>query len=101
LAPSTIEYYWVFVDDSTTPRAGIFRAKIQLNPFTKRIQFLVDGKNGFYDVTRANLPLVGTLVLDPMTADAGQCVEAKFPDNSGTSLPPSCTEAPPAIRCKK
>jgi cysteine-rich repeat protein len=98
--PSDIENYWVFDDDSTTPRAGIFRARIQFNPFTKRIQFLVDGKNGFYDVTRANLPLVGTLVLDPMTADTGQCVEAKFPDNSGTHLPPSCSNALLAIRCK-
>jgi cysteine-rich repeat protein len=99
---------WFFQDKSGTPRGGIFRVKLQRDPYTSQIRFLINGKNGFYDVatspnpqptpppkTQPNL-LHGVLVLDPMTADTGECAELEFPGG----LSPTCVNRPKAIRCK-
>jgi hypothetical protein len=50
------------------------------------VQFSVTGKDGSYGFVPAELPLVGTLVLDPPYAATNQCGEALFPGPS-----PSCT----------
>jgi len=43
------------------------------------LKFSVTGKNGSYAVTTANLPLIGTIILDVPFATTGLCGESMFP----------------------
>jgi hypothetical protein len=40
----------------------------------------VRGKQGAYPVDPSSLPLTGLLILDPPTAETGQCGQAVFSD---------------------
>jgi len=65
-----------------------------------RLARVVKGKNGNYPVNGANLPLVGTIVIDVPNATTGQCGEAKFP--AVPPAKPSClsTSGGKTIKCK-
>jgi hypothetical protein len=71
---------WTFVDRSDAPPAGITRVAIR--DLSKRqpglVHFRVTGKRGAYSVDPAALPLSGLLILDPPTAETGQCGAASF-----------------------
>jgi hypothetical protein len=43
------------------------------------LKFSITGKNGSYAVNTANLPLIGTVILDVPNATTGLCGESKFP----------------------
>ncbi len=55
----------------------------------------VKGKRGAYPVDPAGLPLSALLVLDPPTAETGQCGAATF-----SSVPSGCTSDAHAVRCR-
>jgi hypothetical protein len=68
---------------------GIQSVKLKKVPSVPgKYKFSVKGKNGSYPVNTANLPLVGTLVIDVPYATTGQCGEAKFPATPPAK--PSC-----------
>lgn len=56
-----------------------------------KYKFSVKGNDGSYPADAANLPLVGTIVIDAPFAVTGQCGEAAFP--SAPPLRPSCRAA--------
>jgi hypothetical protein len=59
---------------------GIQKFQLLKLPFPPgKYKFQLKGKNGTFPVDTANLPLIGTLVLNPPFAAAGQCGEALFP----------------------
>jgi len=71
---------WTFVDRSDAPRAGITRIAIR-DLSSKQpglVQFRVTGKRGSYALDPAEVPLSGLLILDPPTAETGQCGTASF-----------------------
>jgi hypothetical protein len=60
-----------------------------------RVQFRVTGKRGSYPVDATAIPLTGLLVLDPPTAETGQCGEARF---AGPAA--ECTADGTIVRCQ-
>jgi hypothetical protein len=79
---------------------GITTVQIQRSSRPGKYQTLVMGKNGSYPVNTANLPLVGTIVIDAPFAATGQCGEAQF-----SATPPGkrrCVAAGggKTVRCK-
>jgi hypothetical protein len=50
-------------------------------------RFRVEARNGSFAVPQAGLPLTGVLVLDPPTAETGQCGTARYPGAPG----PACS----------
>jgi len=77
---------------------GITRAQLRATPSVPgRYRFAIRGKNGTYTVNPANLPLVGTIVIDVPFATTGQCGEAKF-----NVAPAACTlvSGGKTVRCK-
>jgi hypothetical protein len=80
---------------------GIQKAQLKTIPSTPgKYKFSVKGKNGTYAINTANLPLVGTIVIDVPYAATGQCGEAQF-----TATPPakpSCVLAGggKTVKCK-
>ena len=77
--------------------------KMQLKKLSSpvgKFKFGVKGKNGNYPINGANLPLVGTIVIDVPNATTGQCGEAKFP--AVPPAKPSClsTSGGKTIKCK-
>jgi hypothetical protein len=73
------------------PPNGIEKVKLQVVGVPATIRFFVKGKNGNYPIDAADLPLTGTLVIDPPLATTGQCGEARF--LLAPSDTPSCTAA--------
>lgn len=57
---------------------GITRVRIVKRPAPSRLRFLVIGKHGDYAMTPAQVPLVGTMVIDSPVARTGQCGEIRF-----------------------
>jgi parallel beta-helix repeat protein len=88
---------WIYVNRGAAPPAGISRVVIR--ELSKKlpglVQFNVSGKRGSYAVDPAMLPLTGFLVLDPPTAETGQCGEAAFPGPA-----PGCTTDGRAVTCR-
>jgi hypothetical protein len=70
---------WKYVDRSPSPPAGIAGVSIRDLSRTRPgvVRVAVSGKRGSYAV-EASLPLTGLLVLDPPTAETGQCGQASF-----------------------
>ncbi len=59
---------------------GINKVQVKTYPSTPgKVKTQVKGKNGTYAINPANLPLVGTIVIDVPFASTGQCGEAMFP----------------------
>jgi parallel beta-helix repeat protein len=87
---------WKYVNRGETPPAGI--TNITIKDLSKRVAgrvyVKVKGKRGAYPVDTANLPLTGLVVLDPPTAETGQCGAAAFPGGALT-----CTTDGRAVRC--
>jgi parallel beta-helix repeat protein len=88
---------WNYVDRSATPPAGITRVMIDGRSRRRPglVRFRVKGKYGSYAVEPANLPLAGFVVLDPPTAETGQCGQMTFADPA-----PSCTTDGFEVRCR-
>jgi hypothetical protein len=84
---------WKYIDRSDDPPAGITRVAIR--DLSKKspglVQFSVKGRRGAYIVDPTNLPLTGLFVLDPPTAETGQCAQASFP---------RCTASGRAVECR-
>jgi len=61
---------------------------------------LAEGEERFLPVNGANLPIVGTIVIDVPNATTGQCGEAKFP--AAPPAKPSCVSISggKTIKCK-
>jgi hypothetical protein len=81
---------WSTSPSSWTYRSpsGISRFQLQpRGPVPGRYKFRVQGREGNYAVGPGGLPLAGVLVLDPPTAETGQCGEARFPGAPA----PACT----------
>ncbi len=77
--------------------------KMQLKAITStpgKYKFGVKGKNADYVVNQAQLPLIGTIVIDVPFAATGQCGEAMFPATFPTK--PSCTSTSggKTVKCK-
>ena len=88
---------WKYVNRSPDAPAGI--ASVTIRDLSRKapglVQFSVRGWRGAYAADPAKLPLTGLFVLDPPTAETGQCGQAAFP--GGTA---SCTAGPRAIVCR-
>ena len=87
---------WKYVNRSATPPGGIVGVAItdlsRMLPGLVRVH--VKGRRGAYPVDPAMLPLTGFLILDPPTAETGQCGEAIF-------FPPTrCTTNGVTVRCR-
>src|SRR5262249_14726031 len=63
---------WKYVNRSATPPSGITRVTIK-DLRRDAVRVSVEGKRGAYPVDLAALPLTGLVVLDPPTAETGQC----------------------------
>jgi len=88
---------WKYLDKSASPPAGI--TGVTIRDLSMRqpglIQISVRGRRGSYPVDTANLPLTGLLILDPPTAETGQCAEASF-----VGPMQSCTTDGRGIKCR-
>jgi hypothetical protein len=88
---------WKYVDRSATPPGGI--TSVSIKDLSLRqpglLQVKVTGKRGSYPIDPANLPLTGLLVLDPPTAETGQCGAASF---AGPAQ--GCTTDGKRVRCR-
>ena len=59
---------------------GIYKAQVKRSTkVVGLVKFTIAGKTGSYPVATANLPLVGTFVIDAPYATTNQCGEAVFP----------------------
>jgi hypothetical protein len=91
---------WTFKTANTGLINGIIKAQLRAIPSTPgKYKFAVKGKDGTYPVSTTNLPLTGTIVIDPPYATTGQCGEATFP--AVYPAKPSCSQvAGKTIKCK-
>jgi hypothetical protein len=89
---------WTYVDKRPDPPGGIVRVAIRARSRRdpERIDFTVTGRRGAYQVTPAQLPLRGLFVLDPPTAETGQCAAATFVEGPGT-----CRATRKRVRCRR
>jgi len=71
---------WTWIDKSDAPAGGI--TKVSIRDMSRKlpgvVQVTVVGKRGSYPVDTGSLPLTGLVVLDPPTAETGQCGQASF-----------------------
>ena len=71
---------WTWIDRGASPLGGI--ATVSLKHLSSQqpglVRFKVVGRRGDYAVDPAKLPLTGLLVLDPPTAETGQCGATSF-----------------------
>ena len=92
---------WTYLNKTLAPPAGITKVVAQDKSLKLPglVKFLAKGKNGSYAAFSANLPLTGLMVLDPPTAETGQCGELGFP---GPAPSPACVFDPVAgkLKCK-
>ena len=88
---------WKYANRSAAPPAGITGVTIKDLAAKHRdaVHVTVVGKRGAYAVDPAALPLTGLLVLDPPTAETGQCGIASF-----AGPPPSCRSDGRTVRCR-
>lgn len=66
---------WRYINKSSTPANGITSVRIKdlSNRQPGLIDFSIKGRRGNYAVALSAATLTGTLVLDPPTAETGQC----------------------------
>jgi hypothetical protein len=94
---------WTYLNKNKTvaPPAGITKLVVQDSSLKTPglVKFSATGKNGSYAAFSANLPLASLMVLDPPTAETGQCGEIGFP---GPAPSPACVFDPVAgkLKCK-
>ena len=88
---------WKYVNRSATPPAGITGVAIKdlSQKLPGLVQVIVRGRRGAYPIAPAMLPLTGLLILDPPTAEMGQCGQASFVGPS-----PACSTGGRTVRCK-
>jgi parallel beta-helix repeat protein len=88
---------WKYVNDGASPAGGITRVVVK--DLSRKqpglVQFSVSGRRGSYAADPSKLPLEALLVLDPPTAETGQCGRASF-----TGPTTTCTASGGVIRCK-
>jgi len=88
---------WRYVNGSAAAPGGI--ARVTIADLSQRqpglLQFSVQGRAGTYPMEPATLPLAATVVLDPPTAETGQCGAASFADSA-----PHCRVYGAAVRCR-
>jgi parallel beta-helix repeat protein len=87
---------WRYRDQRDAPPQGVTRVVIKdrSSGTPGLVQFGVKGKDGAFAVQSANLPLTGYFVLDPPTAETGQCGEVSFPAPDS-----SCTADGRTVKC--
>jgi len=77
---------------------GIYKAQVtKSTKIAGQVKFSVSGKAGSYPVVGANLPLVGTFVIDAPFATGNQCGDAIFPGPINVC---TYTSAAGLVRCK-
>lgn len=83
---------WRYINKSSTPPGGITAVTIKdlSNRQPGLIDFRIQGKRGNYAAAPQAAALTGTLILDPPTAETGQC-------GAGSA---ACTEHGGALRCR-
>jgi hypothetical protein len=88
---------WKYVNRSAAPPAGV--TGVAIRDLSKKtpglVQFSVRGRLGSYPVDPTKLPLTGLLVIDPPTAETGQCARATF-----DGPPPRCKADRASVRCR-
>jgi parallel beta-helix repeat protein len=88
---------WTWLDKRDAPAGGI--TKVRVKDLSRKLSGVVHvkitGKRGDYAVDTANLPLTGLVILDPPTAETGQCGEASFAGPEHT-----CTANGRSVVCK-
>jgi parallel beta-helix repeat protein len=88
---------WRYLNRSAAPPAGI--TAVTIKDLSRKspgdIRFSVRGRRGAHPVDATRLPLAGLLVLDPPTAETGQCGQATFPGPA-----PSCASDTWAAVCR-
>jgi parallel beta-helix repeat protein len=88
---------WRYINRSTAPPGVITSLVVKdlSRQASGLVRFTVRGARGSYPVAAARLPLTGLLVLDPPTAETGQCGRADF---AGPS--PSCRSDGRSLVCR-
>jgi hypothetical protein len=88
---------WRYMDEGANPPAGITRITVRHlpNSVPGLIRFRVKGKRGFYFAGAPQLPLTGYFILDPPTAETGQCGHSTFVAGG-----PTCTTDGRRVLCK-
>ena len=83
---------WRYTDKSSTPASGI--TSVVIKDLSSRrpglIDFSIKGRDGDYAAASDPVTLTGTLVLDPPTAETGQCAAATA----------ACLADPRSVRCR-
>jgi hypothetical protein len=71
---------WTYANRSAAPPAGIIAVRIRNRSTVAPglVDVAVKGRRGAYPVDASRLPLNAVLVLDPPTAETGQCGQAAF-----------------------
>jgi hypothetical protein len=88
---------WKYLNKGTTPPGGITSIIIK-DRWAQQlglVQIRVVGKRGAYAVDPANLPLTALVILDPPTAETGQCAQASFEGPIGM-----CTADGSSVECR-
>ena len=77
--------------------AGIYRitVKDRSRHAPGLVQFVVKGRRSSYPLEASQLPLTGSLVLDPPTAETGQCGDAAFDGPEA-----ACSADSSSVRCR-
>ena len=85
------------MNKAAAPAGGVTR--IVVEDLSRRtpglVRFSVKGRRGSYPASPTNLPLEGFFVVDPPTAESGQCGRLGFAAPSAT-----CTSAGGTIKCR-
>jgi parallel beta-helix repeat protein len=88
---------WKYVNRSDAPPAGVIGVTVK--DLSKKapglVKWSVKGRRGAYPVDMGALPLAGVMILDPPTAETGQCGVATFPGPM-----PICTGDVRSVRCR-
>jgi uncharacterized delta-60 repeat protein len=84
-----------WVDRTANPIDGIAKVVLHRRPGSRRVRFVVRGRNGSYPAS--TLPLTALIVLDPTRASTGQCGEIAF-GTRGTSC--ASTPRDSTITCR-
>lgn len=88
---------WKWVDRSAAPLGGL--GGITVKDLSRRspglVRVSIRGRHGAYAIDPTALPLTGTIILDPPTAETGQCAAEDF-----AGPVPSCTSDGRMVRCR-
>lgn len=88
---------WIYRNDGMAPPGGIAAivVKDRSSHVPGLVRFKITGRRGTFPVEPSALPLEAIVILDPPTAETGQCGRATF-----ATPPARCTATANTVRCR-